>query len=164
MIKKLVGSLKRERNTFMLYAHLSGNVKKLSEVPDEVFSGGMLGDGVAIVPDSGILYSPCAGVVEHIFDTQHAINIISDFGGEILLHIGIDTVKLRGKGFEVKVKEGERVNKGDILCTFDIDVIKGAGLSTITPMVICNSSEYGSIEVISASSVKVGTAVLKVMR
>lgn len=164
MFEKLFGKFKASEKSFVLNSYANGRIVPVGDIDDEVFSKGMLGEGTAIEPSDGHIYSPCCGKVSHIFETKHAINIISDFGGEILLHIGIDTVKLRGKGFEVKVKEGERVNKGDILCIFDIDVIKGAGLSTITPMVICNSSEYGSIEVLSESSVKVGTAVLKVMR
>ena len=164
MIKNILGGLKRNRDSFILYAHLSGDVKVLSEVKDDVFSGGLLGKGVAIEPKEGVLYSPCGGVIDSVFDTKHAINILSDFGCEILLHIGIDTVNLKGKGFEVKVKAKDRVNKGDVLCVFDMDTIKSAGLDTITPMVICNSDEYGSVEILPKNSVKAGDAIMRVTK
>lgn len=164
MIEKLLGRLKRDKNMFMLYAFCNGEVVELERVDDEVFSGGMLGKGVAIEPSEGKLFSPCAGVVEHVFDTQHAINIVSDFGCEILLHIGLDTVTLKGKGFDVKVKEGDRVNKGELLCEFDIGAIKSAGLRTTTPMVICNSDDYSHIEARPRCGIHVGDSILKVTK
>lgn len=161
MLNKLFG-LKRNRHSFMLYSHMSGELIPLREVSDEVFSSGMLGDGIAIEPNSGKLYSPCSGIVEHIFDTHHAFNIMSDFGAEILLHIGIDTIKLKGKGFDVKVKEGDRVNKGDLICVFDTQVIKSAGLKTTTPMVITNSGDYSKIEARPKCNISTGDSVLKI--
>ena len=162
MLEKLLGKLKRSRKSFMLYSPLNGEIVPLREVKDEVFSSGMLGDGIAIEPTDGKLVSPCAGTVGHIFDTQHAMNIVSDFGCEILLHMGLDTVKLKGKGFDIKVKEGERVNKGDILCVFDPEIIKGAGLKTTTPMVITNSNEFTKIEARPKCAINSGDSVLKI--
>lgn len=162
MLKNLFGGLSRNRKSFMLYAHMSGNLIPLREVEDEVFSSGMLGDGIAIEPIDNKLFSPCSGTVGHIFDTHHAINIVSDFGCEILLHIGLDTVELKGKGFDIKVKEGDRINKGDLLCIFDPDVIKGAGLKTTTPMVITNASEYTKIEARPKCPINTGDSVLKI--
>ena len=162
MFEKLFGKLKRNRKSFMLYSPLNGELVPLKEVSDEVFSSGMLGEGIAIEPNNGKLVAPCAGVVGHIFDTQHAMNIVSDFGCEILLHIGLDTVKLKGKGFNVKVKEGQRVNKGDILCEFDSKIIKGAGLKTTTPMVITNANEFAKIDARPKCSINAGDSVLKI--
>ena len=164
MLNKLMGRLKRNKHSFILYAHLSGEIVPLNEVEDEVFSSGMLGEGVAIEPTEGKLYSPCSGVIEHIFDTKHALNIVSDFGSEILLHIGLDTVKLKGKGFEVKVSDGERVTKGDLLCVFDMDVIRGAGLKTTTPMVVCNSADYVRIETRPKCSINAGDSVIRITK
>lgn len=162
MLEKLLGKLKRNRKSFMLYSPLNGEIIPLRNVTDEVFSSGMLGDGIAIQPSDGKLVAPCAGVVGHVFDTHHAMNIVSDFGCEILLHIGLDTVKLKGKGFDVKVKEGERVNKGDLLCVFDPEIIKGAGLKTTTPMVITNSNEFIKIEARPKCAINTGDSVLKI--
>ena len=159
MLKNL---FKRNRRSFMLYSHLSGKLVPLRNVEDEVFSSGMLGDGIAVEPISNKLFSPCSGTVGHIFDTRHAINIVSDFGCEILLHIGLDTVKLKGKGFDIKVKEGDRVNKGDLLCIFDTEIIKNGGLKTTTPMVITNSGEYSKIEARPQCDINAGDSVLKI--
>ena len=164
MIEKLLEKFSRSKKSFMLYAFANGKTVQLDKVKDEVFSTGMLGRGIAIQPSDGKLYAPCDGQVGHIFDTKHAINIISDFGSEILLHIGLDTVKLKGKGFELKVKEGDRVNKGDLLCVFDIDVIKNAQLLPTTPMVITNSDSFSEIDPRPESEIKVGDAILRITK
>lgn len=164
MFKKVFGKLSRSRKSFMLYSPITGKIVPLREVSDEVFSSGMLGDGIAFEPKDNKLVAPCAGVVEHIFDTHHAMNIVSDFGCDILLHIGLDTVKLKGKGFDVKVSEGQRVNKGDLLCEFDMEIIKGAGLKTTTPMVITNSNDYTRIEARPKCSINAGDSVLKTVK
>lgn len=162
MLKKLLGNLKRNRKFFMLYSPLNGKIVQLLDVDDEVFSSGMLGKGIAFEPKDGRLMSPCSGVIGHVFETKHAINIISDFGCEILLHIGLDTVKLKGKGFDTRVKEGDRINKGDLLCVFDMEIIKNAGLSTITPMVITNSDDYTKIDARPVCDIHAGDSVLKI--
>ncbi len=125
-----------------LYAHMSGKVIPVEDVEDEVFSTKTLGDGIAIEPDEGKLYSPCDGTVSMLFQTKHAINIESDNGAEILLHIGIDTVKLYGKYFEAHVKDGDKVKKGDLLISFDKEGIKREGYKLTTPMVVCNIADY----------------------
>lgn len=164
MLKGILGSLKRDKREMILFAFANGHIVNLKNVDDEVFSTGMLGEGVAIEPCEGRIYSPCGGVVGHVFDTGHAINLVSDFGCEILIHIGIDTVNLKGKYFDVKVKEGDRVNKGDLLCEFDIDTIRNEGLKVTTPMVICNSNEYSKIEARPKCDIKVGDSVLRVIK
>ncbi len=164
MLKGILGSLKRDKKEMILFAFAKGHIVNLNNVDDEVFSTGMLGEGVAIEPCEGRIYSPCAGEVGHVFDTGHAINLVSDFGCEILIHIGIDTVNLKGKCFEVKVKEGDRVNKGDLLCEFDIDAIRNEGLKVTTPLVICNSNEYSKIEARPQCDINVGDSVLRVIK
>ena len=110
-----------------------------------------------------MLYSPCSGRVEMVFDTGHAVNLISDDGCEILLHVGIDTVKLNGKYFKPHVKDGQHVEKGELLITFDIEKIKGAGYSTVTPMIICNTGDYKKIDVITSGSIKHSEEIIKVI-
>ena len=145
-----------------LYAHLSGKIVNLDNVPDEAFSTGILGEGVAIEPDECVLYAPCDGNVVKVFDTKHAVNIVSDEGCEILLHIGIDTVKLSGRFFESHVKDGDRIHKGDRLVTFDAEGIRKAGYKTVTPMVICNSEEYEKINILTDKNVSAGEKIIDV--
>lgn len=124
---------------------LKGDVKELSEVEDEAFASGVLGKGVAILPVEGKLVSPVDGEITTFFPTGHAIGINGDFGAEILIHIGMDTVKLNGEYFTMKAKQGDRVKKGQLLLEFDIDEITAAGFSTLTPIVITNSDDYADV-------------------
>lgn len=139
-----------------LYSPLKGKVVELSEVDDEAFSSKALGEGIAIEPTEGRLYAPCGAKVDMVFDTKHAINLISAEGCEILLHIGIDTVKLGGKYFEAHVSEGQQVRKGELLISFDIERIAAAGYSIVTPMVVCNAHEYGESKALAQGAVNAG--------
>ena len=143
---------------------MNGKIVKLGDVPDEAFSGKVLGDGVAIEPSEGKLYAPFDGKVEMVFDTKHAINLISDDGCELLMHIGIDTVSLKGKYFETHVSAGDRVKKGDLLISFDVDGIKKEGFKTVTPIVVCNHEDYKGIKVIDSGNVKTGDKLIEIMR
>jgi PTS system D-glucosamine-specific IIC component len=145
----------------IIYAHLKGKIIPLSDVEDEAFSQGILGKGIAIEPSVGNLYSPCNGRVESLFDTKHAVNLISENGAEILLHIGIDTVKLNGKYFSTHVNTGDEVKKGQLLINFDMEAIKNAGYKLTTPMVICNSDSYEKITVLADGKIKNGDEILK---
>lgn len=136
-----------------LYCHMNGTIVPLDRVADDVFSKGILGFGVAVEPVDGRLYAPCDGVVQSVFDTGHAINLLSDGGLEILLHIGIDTVQLKGKYFTPQVKDGQRVKKGDLLITFDREQIMRAEYKVTTPLIICNSDNCGNIKVIADKKV-----------
>ncbi|MCP5455526.1 MAG: PTS glucose transporter subunit IIA [Thermotogae bacterium] len=136
-----VSSAEKER----LITPLKGTVKDLSEVKDEAFSGGALGNGVAIIPTEGKLVAPADGTITTAFPTGHAIGIKTDLGAEILIHIGMDTVKLNGKYFTKKVNQGDRVKKGQILLEFDINGIKKEGYEIITPVVITNTNIYNDI-------------------
>ena len=121
---------------------LSGQVKELSQATDPVFSQGVMGQGVLIEPSQGDLLAPVDGVVSVLFPTKHAVGIVSDQGVEMLMHIGMDTVNLEGKGFTAHVNQGDRVKVGDKLISFDIDLIKDAGYVTETPVIITNQDQY----------------------
>lgn len=137
-------------------APVSGEVKELSEVEDEAFSSGALGQGFAIVPSEGKVFAPVDGTVATFFPTGHAIGLLSDSGAEVLIHVGMDTVKLDGKGFTPKVEQGAKVKKGDLLLEFDIDYIKSQGYSIMTPVIITNSDDYTDVVVTDAKQVSHG--------
>ncbi|MGG3563594.1 glucose-specific PTS transporter subunit IIBC [Neobacillus rhizosphaerae] len=122
-------------------APIKGEIKEITEVPDQVFAGKMMGDGFAIVPSEGLVASPVDGKIVNLFPTKHAIGILSDGGREILIHVGIDTVNLKGQGFETLVSENDRVVKGQPLLKVDLDYIKEHATSTITPIVFTNLAE-----------------------
>ncbi|GAB6109841.1 beta-glucoside-specific PTS transporter subunit IIABC [Fusibacter bizertensis] len=129
----------------VLTSPLTGLMMNLAEVNDAAFSTGALGKGLAILPTEGKLYSPVDGEVVTLFKTKHAIGVKSDTGIEVLMHVGMDTVKLEGKYFNAKVNQGDHVKKGDVLLEFDIDAIKGAGYSMVTPVLITNHEKYADL-------------------
>lgn len=155
--EKTVSSAKK----ILLGAHMTGNVVPLENVSDDVFSQKILGDGSAIEPTVGELYAPCDGKIEMVFDTKHAVNMTSSDGAEILLHIGIDTVKLNGKYYEAHVKDGQEVKKGDLLVTFDIDAIKKEGYKLTTPLIICNTDAYSNISTSASGNINAGDAFIE---
>lgn len=155
-------SINNNSKEIVLYSHLNGTVIPLEQVEDEAFSTKVLGDGIAVEPIQGRLYAPCDGKVDMVFDTMHAINLISDDGCEILLHIGIDTVKLGGKFFEAHVSDGQEIHRGDLLISFDIDGIRNAGYKTTTAMIICNSDDYNSIEAAASGNVSAGARIIRI--
>lgn len=130
---------------FEFSSPLKGEVKPLSACPDPAFASGAMGKGVVIEPAEGKLYAPCDGQVMMLFETLHAIGLKSDTGAEILIHIGLDTVKLGGEGFKAHVKNGDSIRTGDLLIEFDIPFIKGKGMSVSTPMVITNADNYADL-------------------
>ena len=132
------------KNKKSLYAVASGKLLPLSAVPDEAFASGLLGDGYAIDPTEGIVYSPVAGKVAQVTEGLHAYTIESEDGLDILVHIGIDTVELHGAPFSPKVAAGDRVAVGDVLAHVDLAKIRGAGYSPIIPVLIANVGEVAS--------------------
>ncbi|MED3657903.1 beta-glucoside-specific PTS transporter subunit IIABC [Bacillus velezensis] len=144
----------------IIHSPIKGEVKALSEVNDSVFSGGMMGKGFAILPEEGAAVSPVEGRVTAVFKTKHAIGITSARGAEVLIHIGLDTVRLDGRHFEMHVKEGDTVAPGDLLITFDIDEIKAAGFDVITPVIITNTDQYSFTDVKKSGMVKPNEALL----
>ncbi|WP_016937448.1 beta-glucoside-specific PTS transporter subunit IIABC [Bacillus siamensis] len=144
----------------IIHSPIKGEVKALSEVNDSVFSGGMMGKGFAILPEEGAAVSPVEGRVTAVFKTKHAIGITSARGAEILIHIGLDTVRLDGRHFEMHVKEGDAVALGDLLITFDIEEIKAAGFDMMTPVIITNTDQYLFTDVKKRGMVKPNEALL----
>lgn len=145
-----------------LFSHLSGTVVALENVEDDVFSQKILGDGIAVEPSEGKLYAPCDGKIDSVFDTKHAVNMVSSEGAEILMHIGIDTVKLEGKHFTAHVSDGQDVKKGDLLISFDMEAIKAEGYKVITPLIICNSDDYSSVSSNANGSITAGEEILSI--
>ena len=145
-------------------APISGTAVSLKEVSDPTFSEEILGKGVAIVPADGHVVSPINGTVVTIFDTLHAIGLKSDDGVEVLIHIGLDTVKLGGKHFVARAKSGDRVSVGTPLVDFDVDKVKAEGYDVITPVIISNSYEYADVLGVTGQSVKAGDSLIKTIR
>lgn len=139
-----------------------GNVIPLSEVPDPTFAGEILGKGAAVQLESDEIYSPVNGTIASVFPTKHAIGLLSDDGVEVLIHVGIDTVQLEGKHYDVKVETGQKVKKGDLLLVCDRAAIEKEGYKTVTPMIISNTADFSDVEMITGGKVKKGTPVLKV--
>ena len=125
-----------------IYAPVAGQAVAITEVPDPTFAEGMLGNGIAIIPTDGKVCAPCDATVDMMFETGHAVSLVSDTGVELLVHIGLETVSLAGKPFTVHVKNGDKVKKGDLLIEADLEAIKAAGLNTITPVLVCNTDNY----------------------
>jgi PTS system beta-glucosides-specific IIC component len=142
-IKNMFGGSK---GAFVILSPLAGEVVPMSEVSDPTFRDGMLGDGAAIRPSSGRVVSPVDGTLSVVFQTGHAVAITSEDGVEILIHVGIDTVKLKGEHFNVHVKTGDKVKAGDLLIEFDIESIESSGYDTVTPVVIANTADWKSVE------------------
>lgn len=144
-----------------IYSPLNGEVKELKKVNDPTFAGGMLGQGIAIIPSEGKLYAPFDGKVNLVFDTKHAIGLENEAGAEMLIHIGLETVNLNGKHFTPKVKAGNTVKKGDLLVEFDLDEIKKE-YEIVTPVLITNADSFSTIEPLKTTGVvKVGEEILK---
>lgn len=136
---------KIEEKDITLVSPLEGEIIKIEEVNDSVFAGKILGDGVAIIPSNGVLKAPANGKVSMIADTKHSVGLTLDNGAEVLMHVGLDTVKLEGKPYDIKVSNGQRVKAGDVLLTFDMNEIKSNGYELTTPIVVVNGDKY-SIE------------------
>ncbi|SNZ15984.1 PTS system beta-glucoside-specific IIA component, Glc family /PTS system beta-glucoside-specific IIB component, Glc family /PTS system beta-glucoside-specific IIC component, Glc family [Terribacillus aidingensis] len=130
-----------------IHAPLSGKLMALEEVPDEVFSSGAMGTGLAIEPNENKVYAPFDGKVVMIAPTKHAIGLQSETGVEVLIHVGLDTVKLDGEPFTLRVKEGDSVKQGDVINEFDAEAIKSAGVQTITPIIVTNPADYTEITI-----------------
>lgn len=147
-------------NAIRIYSPIKGKCVGIETVQDEVFSTGMMGQGVAIIPYEGKVYAPCDGEISATFPTGHAVGLVSADGVEILIHVGIDTVKMNGNGFDLKVNEGQRVKQGELLLEFDIKQIEEAGYTLSTPVIITNSDEYSSISLSDSGDKKVGDVII----
>ncbi|WP_238653288.1 beta-glucoside-specific PTS transporter subunit IIABC [Paenibacillus piscarius] len=148
----------------LVVSPLVGTLQPLKSLPDEAFASGAMGQGIVIEPSSGRLTSPVSGTVTTVFPTGHAIGITSDHGAELLIHIGVNTVKLKGQHFNKIAKEGDRVEQGQLLLEFDLDAIRAAGFVTATPVIVTNSAQYLDVLKSTGTEVNSGDLLLTLIR
>lgn len=159
---KLFGGKKTAGHILM--APAKGEAVPLSKVNDPTFSEEILGKGAAVIPSEGKICAPADGEVAMMFDTKHAVSINADFGAEILVHVGLDTVQLKGEFYEAHVAAGDRVKAGDLLISLDLDKVKAAGYDVITPVLICNTSDYSSVEAVASGPVTTADEFIKITK
>lgn len=152
-----------DTNKNTIYAPLTGNVIALEQIPDDTFASGVLGNGVGIEPEVGEVVAPFDGTIATVADTKHAIGLMGPGEMEMLIHVGVDTVKMQGEGFEVLVSEGDTVKAGQRLMTFSIDKIKESGFSTTTAVLLNNSDDYENFKVIKTGSIKKSEPVITIL-
>ena len=151
-------------NKGMIGSPLKGEVVELSQVNDPTFSSGLLGSGVAVIPEDGKICAPVDGTVNLIFPTGHAVAMTTADGVEILIHFGLDTVKLEGKHFNIVGEAGKTVKKGDLLVEADVEAIKAEGYDVITPVLVSNTDAFASVEGFTGKKVNVGDEIIKVTK
>lgn len=137
---------KKKDKKYMIGSPVKGKSISISKVNDPTFSGELLGKGIAIIPADGNIYAPVDGDLVTVFPTGHAFTMQTDYGAEILVHIGIDTVKMQGKGFSTHMSSDSKVKKGDLIISVDLEEIKNAGYDDVVSMVICNTGDFESVE------------------
>lgn len=152
---------KQKKVSEMLGAPMEGEAVLSSAVNDPTFGEELIGKGMAIKPTQGKVFAPVDGTVSMVFETKHALSIISEQGAEILIHVGLETVSLKGRYFTAHVQSDTKVKKGDLLLEFDMDAIKAEGFDLITPIIICNSDMYKEIERFTGKTVKPGDDVME---
>ena len=147
---------KKKETGHIIGSPAKGKAVPLKEVNDPTFAEEMLGKGAAVIPEEGKIYAPADGEIGMVFDTLHAVSMTTDFGAEILIHIGLDTVKMKGDGFTGHVKAGDHVKKGDLLLEVDLEKVRAAGYDIITPVIVCNTPDYASVKGIESAHVNAG--------
>ena len=153
----MLGKLfKKKETNISVVSPLTGKQVQLEQVPDQVFSQKMMGEGIAIEPNDNEVLSPIDGEIVDVFRTKHAISMRADNGAEVLIHMGLETVELNGEGFEIHVTNGQKIVKGDHLATFDLEAVSAANYKVITPLIILNSNEYEFFDFSSEQNVKAG--------
>ncbi len=155
---------KKKDDKIVLGSPVKGKAVPLKEVSDPTFGEEILGKGVAVIPSEGKIYAPADGEIGMVFETLHAVSMTTEEGAEVLIHVGLDTVKMNGDGFTGHVKAGDHVKKGDLLLEVDLEKVKAAGYDTITPMLICNTADYASVEGISGKEVVPGDGVIEISK
>lgn len=163
LIKNIFGSGNKEEG-IRIVAPVAGKLVPLSEVSDPTFSEEILGQGAAVIPTGNQFFSPVDGTVTTIFPTGHAAALTSADGVEVLLHIGLDTVKLNGKHFTAHAEEGQQVKKGDLLLEADLEQIKAEGFDIITPVVVCNTEEFSEIRMAKGGQVTAGDVIINISK
>lgn len=156
-LKGLFGGKEREA----LGAPVSGQVIPMSQVNDPTFSQEILGKGVAVVPEKGEVVAPVTGTVTMVFDTLHALSMQGDNGAELIIHVGIDTVELKGQYFTALVSAGDKVTRGTPLLKFDMEKIKGEGYDVVTPLIVCNTPNFPEMECKTGMHVNAGDTVIE---
>lgn len=156
-----IEAVHEEVSEISIHAPIKGKVIPLSEVPDEAFAAGILGRGAALIPDEGKVYAPASGQIVSFFPTGHAIGMVTDEGVEILIHVGMDTVQLDGKGFTPRALQGDHVEKGQLLLEFNMEQIKEAGFSLVTPVIITNTANYKEIKMTEHKEAEPGEILLR---
>lgn len=145
-------------------APVKGKAVPISTVNDPTFGEEILGKGVAIIPEEGKIYAPADGTIDLLFDTLHAVSMTTTDGVELLIHIGLETVALKGQHFTAHKATGDQVKKGDLLISVDLDALKALGIDVITPMVVCNTADYQSVEAVTGQDVEPGATVLAITK
>ncbi len=162
-VRETIASTKAKDGKIEIVSPLKGRVVKLSDVKDEAFSSGALGKGVAVEPEEGVLYAPADGTISALFPTGHAIGLTTETGLELLMHVGMDTVQLDGKGFKAFVAAGDSVKQGQKLLEFDMKLIQGEGYSLVTPVLVTNSDDFEAVTPSSETQVRAGDLLLSIM-
>ena len=148
----------------MLAADAKGAFVPMENIPDEVFAQGILGTCCGIDPSEGKVFAPAGGEITQAPDSGHALGIMADGGVEILIHVGVDTVEMKGDGFSPKVKEGDKVKKGDLLLEMDLDKIAAAGHPAVVITVVTNTDDFKDVEVVASGDVEPGADLIKVSK
>ena len=154
---------KEEISDEILGSPVNGRVVPLSEVSDETFASEMLGATAAVEPSDGKIIAPCDGEVVNIFETGHAVCMTTKAGGELLIHVGVDTVKMEGRGFVKKVSDGEKVHAGDVLIEADLDTIKAAGYPATTMVILTNADQFGRVEKAEPGEIRAGGRIMEIV-
>ena len=157
--KKLFG-----KKTDEIGSPIKGTAVSIKEVNDPTFSEEILGKGIAVRPADGKVFAPCDATVDMMFETGHAVSLVADCGAEILIHVGLETVSLKGKHYTVHVANGDKVTKGQLLIEFDKDAIAGEGFDIITPVVICNSGDFATFLTHEGKEVAAGDVVIELAK
>ena len=148
----------------VIMAPVEGEAVPLNQVSDPTFGEEILGKGIAIKPSVGKVYAPCDATVDMMFETGHAVSLVADFGAEILIHVGLDTVNLQGKHYTVHCAAGDKVKQGQLLIEFDAASIAAEGYDTITPVIICNTADYSTFETHVGKAVTNADAVIELAK
>lgn len=160
----MFGIFKKKEEKVLIGSPVKGEAVPIKEVSDPTFAEEILGKGVAIKPLDGRIYAPVDGKISLLFDTLHALSLTSVDGAEILIHVGLDTVALKGEHFTAHKATGDKVKKGELLLTVDLEKVREAGYDVITPMIICNTDDYSAVEAVAGSEVEQGDTVLEITR
>lgn len=156
-----LGSLfKKSQPEMVIGSPVSGKCVSVKEVNDPTFAEEIIGKGVAVIPSDGRVCAPADGEIMSVFPTGHAVALTTADGAEVLIHIGLDTVTMNGEGFDVKVKAGDKVKKGDLLVEFDLAKVKEKGFDPITPVLVCNGDAFASVEGKTGMQVQAGDTVI----